>query len=182
MGQINVGIDNNTNVPVLTGNWLPPGAKIYQYALTDAAGVATANNFFSWFNPVGSGKTMAPLGLIVESHAINPTTSNASMVLQRISAASGGTLVTASTLTKFDPSQADSVSEVRNTNPTVTRTGLSLIGIGPVITPAGGGNASALIAPFGQPPLVPAGTGIVLGTASGDVDQSWNIQLTWMEY
>jgi hypothetical protein len=182
MSQINVGIDNNTNVPILTASWLPPGAKIYQYALVDEANTAAAKNFISHMNPAGSGKTMSPLGLVVDSHTIGATNIGSSLSLQRISAASAGTLVAASTLTKFDPAQADSASEIRNTNPTVTRTGLALIGIGPVIVTAGGGNVPSLVAPFGIPPIIPPGTGIVFGTATGDVDQLWNIQYTWMEY
>ena len=182
MSQINIGIDNNANIPLLTQGWLPNGAKIYQGCLVDDPGVAAANNHMSLFNPAASGKTLVPLGFVLDSHSIAATTATGSMTIFRTSAASAGTLFAANTVTRFDPSAADPVGELRTGNPTVTTTGRVLIGIAPAIFAGGGGSNPAFITPTGGFPLIPAGTGIVFGTASGDTDQRWNLQLTWMEY
>ena len=178
-----VRLDNNASVPVLTQSWLPAGAKVYQVALVDEPNTAGAKNFLSHFNPVSSGKVHAPLGFVMDSHCVAATNVNDSMTIFRTTAASGGTQYAANTITKFDLSAPDTTAEIRVSNPTVTTTGRVLIGIGPAIYPGGGGTQPSFVTPAGGAfPLIPAGTGIVFGTATGDTDQRWNIQYTWMEF
>lgn len=171
MSQLNVSIDT-----------LPPGARVYQFSLVDTPGVVAANNYFSWFNPVASGKLLFPLGLVAQSYASGPASSVNSMQLFRISAASAGSLVTASSITRWQPGiDPDPVGQIRTTNPTVTTTGLPLLGIAPYNGSGGGGTVSSLVAPFDLPPLIPQGTGVVFGTAGGSAALLWNVQFTWME-
>lgn len=178
-----VRLDNNAAVPVMTQSWLPPGARVYQVALVDEPNTAAAKNFLSHFNPVGSGKTHAPLGFVMDSHCTAATNVNDSMTIFRTTAASGGTQYAANTLTRFVPSDPDPTAEIRVSNPTVTTTGRVLIGIGPAIFPGGGGTQPSFVTPAGGAfPIIPAGQGIVFGTATGDTDQRWNIQYTWMEF
>lgn len=181
MGQLNVTIDN-ASTPVLTQAFLPAGARIYQGCIVDDLGTVAAKNFMSLFNPVASGKTLVPLGFVMDCHTNAATTSDASMTIFRTSAASVGTLFAANTVTRFVPTDPDPVAEVRVANPTVTATGRVLIGIAPAIYPGGGGGNPAFVTPSGGFPIIPAGTGIVFGTSAGDVDQRWNLQLTWMEF
>lgn len=178
-----VRLENNANSPVLTQGWLPAGAKVYQVALVDDPGTAAAKNYLSHFNPVGSGKTHSPLGFVLDSHCTAATNVNDSMTIFRITAASAGTQYAANTITKFNPADPDTTAEIRVSNPTVTTTGRVLIGIGPAIFPGGGGTQPSFVTPAGGAfPIIPAGTGIVFGTAAGDTDQRWNLQYTWMEF
>jgi hypothetical protein len=170
------------NAVLSTQTFLPVGSRIYQAALVDDPGVVAANNYLSLFNPIGSGKTLAPLGFVLDSHSTAATTAIASMTIFRTNAASAGTQYAANTITRFVPSDPDPVAEVRVLNPTVTTTGRVLIGIAPSIFPGGGGSNPAFITPSGGLPTIPAGTGIVFGTAGGDTDQRWNLQLTWIEF
>lgn len=181
MAQMNVALDTLTS-PVQTQAFLPAGARVYQACLVDSPGVVAANNFLSLFNPVASGKSLVPLGFIIDCHDVAATNIGSSMTIFRTSAASVGTLFAANTVTRFVPSDPDPVAEVRVANPTVTTTGRVLIGIPPAINPGGGGTNSTFVTPAGSFPIIPAGTGIVFGTASGDTDQLWNLQLTWIEF
>lgn len=181
MAQMDVSI-NTTTAPLQTQNFLPSGAKVYQACLVDTAGVAAANNFLSLFNPAASGKTLVPLGFVIDCHDTGVTNIGSSMTIFRTSAASAGTQFAANTITRFVPGDPDPVGEVRTANPTVTTTGRVLIGIPPAINAAGGGTNATFVTPAGAFPLIPAGTGIVFGTATGDTDQLWNLQLTWMEF
>jgi hypothetical protein len=162
---------------------LPSGAHVYQFAMVDTPGVVAANNFLSHFNPAASGKTAAPLGLVIQPYAINNSSTPNSMTLFRTSAASVGTLISAATITRWNPGiDPNPVTEIRTGNPTVTTTGLALIGIAPIVSSGASSNSAALVAPFTIPPTLPNSTGLVFTTAAGNVNQLWNIQYTWMEF
>lgn len=161
----------------------PAAQNFYLFGIADTPGVVAANNFLSLFNPLGSGKTITIYGLGVVAWASAATTASVSMNVFRTTAASAGTLVAASTLPKFNTSQADSIADVRTGNPTVTTTGLSLQATPPAITSAGSGagpQAAGTVAGAASFILAP-GQGIVCRTASGDVDQLWNIRVFWAE-
>ena len=64
---------NTTVTPVQTQSFLPAGAKVYQACLVDTPGVAAANNFLSLFNPGASGKSLVPLGFVVDCHDVLAT-------------------------------------------------------------------------------------------------------------
>jgi|SRR5215472_451278 len=162
---------------------LPHDARIYQYAMVDTPGVVAANNFFSWFNPANSGKVVQPLGLVVQCYSPSNSVSSNSLVLYRTSSESGGSLVAASNITKYNPNDATNpVATIRTSNPTVVTSGIALVGIAPVQSTGGGTVVPVVLAPFGFPPTIPMGTGLVFGTAGGSTSQLWNIQLTWWEF
>lgn len=161
----------------------PAGAKFYTHALADVAGVVAANNYLSLFNPSGSGKTMVLYQLIVAPYATGATTATASLNAFRTTAASGGTLVAASTVNRFVTADPDPVVEVRTGNPAATTVGATLIGTPPAVTAAAGG-ASATVAatPSGASFVIVPGQGVVFRTALGNVNQLWNINITWAEF
>lgn len=76
-------------------------SPVYLYTLNEAAGVVAANNFLSVFNPSGSGKSVVALGALYASYTAGSTLATASLLTKRITAASAGTLVSASTIARF---------------------------------------------------------------------------------
>lgn len=174
---------NSVSNPLYVTDGMPTNTLFYTHAVTEAIGVVTANNFLSIFNPVGSGKVMTFYRIVVFPWATAATATTRSMTVQRITAASGGTLIAASNISKFTTTQANSIAEVRQSNPTVTTIGLPTLSFPPAITSAGSGvtNASTIVPPTGASFHCLPGEGIVFATAAGDVDQLWNLGAAWSE-
>lgn len=182
MSQVNVNLDNAF---VSTVTYFPPGTKFYQYALADVPGVVAANNFFSLLNPVGSTKTITPIQTICQSYCTTNTTASGSMVIKRITAHSGGTLIAASSINRPDITQSDPVAEVRSSNPTVTLNATFPIpfdAIAPIISTGGGNVTASFVAPPAGLSVVTAGNGFVFSTPSGATSQFWNLRFVWGEY
>lgn len=170
-------------IGVTTGG-VPESSKFYITTLIDAPGVVAANNFLSLFNPVGSGRNVVVFFAQTIPWATAATTADASMNVFRTTAASAGTLTTASTIGRFITTDGSPVAEVRTGNPTVTTTGQALLGTPPAITSAGSGTSGGSVSnstPGASFLLVP-GEGIVWRTTLGDVDQRWNLQIIWAEF
>jgi hypothetical protein len=167
----------------ITIDALPPGALIFQAGIADTPGVVAANNFVSLFNPVGSGITIGALGFIVQSYTTGNSTSSNSLQTIMTTAASGGTLLAASQIYKFDSGQRNSKAEWRTGNPTVTTTGLPILSIAPINASSGGATIPALLSPGGgAPPVLHPGEGVVYRTAGGNTSQMWNIVQVWVEF
>lgn len=153
----------------------------YLFVLYDTLGVVLANNFISIFNPVGSGRAFTGLQLIVSSYSPGNTAVAKSLLTKRITAASGGTLVSASTIPRFRTDFPDPVTQIRTGNPTVTTTGLVLSAISPVISLGAGESGNTLAPPPGASFIHKPGEGAVIYTEAGDIDQMWNITIVWTE-
>jgi hypothetical protein len=183
-GAMPMSVANNAvNNPIYVTTGAPAGVQFYTYSLIEAAGVVASNNFLSLFNPIGSGKTVLVDRLVVAPWATAATAATRSMTTQRITAASAGTLVAAANIPKFSTTFTNSVLEIRTTNPTVTTTGIPVLGFPPAITSAGSGVSASgvVLPPQGTELQLLPGEGIVFNTAAGDVDQLWNINLAWEE-
>lgn len=159
------------------------GVSFYSTALADLPGVVAANNFLSLFNPVGSGKTITLYALNVVPWASALTASAVSMSLFRVSAASVGTLIAAANVNRMDTTSANPVAEVRTGNPTVTTVGTMLSAFPPALSAAktGANVPTPAIAPNSASFVMAAGQGLVIRTASGDVNQLWNLAIAWSE-
>lgn len=153
----------------------------YLYSLNDVAGVAAANNYFSVFNPVGSGYIHIAFELIVSTYAAGVTASQNSLVSRRITGHSGGTLVTDSAVERFVTAHPNPKTEIRFGNPTVTGSGGPLAVVPPVISTGTGTSNTSLAAPPGASFLLTPGQGLVFGTAAGDTDQVWNFTYLFSE-
>lgn len=160
-----------------------PAAPYYAYTLIEAAGTAASNNYLSLFNPVGSGKNLNVVRFIFSPWASGATTTTRSMTVQKITAASGGTVVATNTIPKFSSSSADSVADLRTGNPTVTTTGIPMLGVPPAVSTAGAGvtAVTTILAPLGVPRILAPGEGIVFNVAAGTTGQLWNLNVTWYE-
>lgn len=154
----------------------------YTYGIWEVPGVVAANNFFSLFNPVGSGKTITIQRLTVTPYATAAQTVTNNMQSFRTSAASAGTLIAASAVNKLDTAFPNSVAEVRTGNPTVTTVGQAITAAAPALTNAAAGSSPIVTTPPGGDMFIlHPGEGVVHRTAAGAVAQLWNISMVWTE-
>ena len=153
----------------------------YVYMINDVAGVVAANNFISLFNPVGSGVVFLGLQISVSTYATTVSATPTSLVSKRITAASGGTLISASTIPRFKTSLPDPKTVIRIGNPTVTVVGLGFAPISPIISTGTGVSSSSASPPGNFAFVCSEGEGVVATTAAGNVNQIWNISVVWQE-
>lgn len=154
---------------------------VYGCSFNSLPGVVAANVFFSFMNPIGSGKTVRGGLLTVYNSATGATTVTTPMTFNRIASHSGGVDSSAS-IVAYDPTGPATISQVRLTNPTTTGVGSDILSIAPPIS-AGISQASTLYqfpAPSGYF-VIPPGTGLQLRTAGGTVNQLWSITASWIE-
>ena len=155
---------------------------IYNYCLNDIPGVVAANTFVSFFNPASSTVTMSAILAIVTNYDTGSSQAANSMTNQRITAASGGTLVAASTIPRYAIPLPDPQVQVRIGNPTVTTSGLVTIAYPPPFASIPSiGSSTSVAAPPGTAFLCPPGNGLIFSTAAGATTQMWNITFVWSE-
>lgn len=162
---------------------VPRNYKFYFHTVLDAPGVVAANNFLSVFNPAGSGKAITFFASEVRAYSVGAVSVGTSMTAFRTTAASGGTLIAAASVSRFVTSDPNPVAVVRVDNPTTTNVGLALNGFPPPISSGVGvSSAGSSAAPSGGGFTILPGEGLVATTSSGDIDQRWDITLTWAEF
>jgi hypothetical protein len=156
---------------------------VYAVGLIDAPGVATTNVFASLFNPVGSGRLLAITNLIWGKYVATTATTAASMGFYKITAASAGT-DSSTAITPLNPfSAATAKSIFRTGNPTVTL-GNILLQQAPPLSAGSFNNAPAITIAATTAAgalLLSEGEGIAIRTASGDVNQRWNVTIGFLE-
>lgn len=158
----------------------PAMSGVYIFAPDALPGVLTANNYISVFNPLGSGKTLSLTDLSISSITAGGSAAFDPMRIIRTTSASGGVLQAASAISKYVTAAANTVAQVRTGNPTVTLDGV-LFNAPPAVSssvtpsPMYRPGIPGAYAPFS---LVP-GEGIVFRTTTGDVDQRWNLSVSW---
>lgn len=179
-----LSLDDTSGNPLFTTGVMNPSYKgVYVFSISDVVGVVTAQNHLSLFNPVGSGRTLIFGGVFISSFTVASITLTANSLRGfRITSASGGTLQTNSTaLAKFQTSQPAALAEVRTGNPTVT-TGAAMFAAPLQVGNSVTSPAQAILAPPGSGAFTMAeGEGVVLQTATGDVDSRWNMSFVWAE-
>jgi hypothetical protein len=184
MAENEVRIVNGTTIstPVYSSSVMNPNFKgIYLHSLAAVPGTAALQNFITLFNPVGSGK-MLSLATVALSYTNTATASSIQPVRGwRISAApTGGTLVPATSLVKFQTSQPTPTGVVRIDNPTAVLDA-------PIFnSPPPLDNKSSEVHTVDVPPgtglfSFAPGEGIAISKASGDTTVAWNITLVWIE-
>ena len=169
----------------------PTAQNEYIWASPRVEVAATANqNFFTFFNPVGSGKNAIIKKLAIRVNADTTATYQA-FSWRRLTAASGGTLIAAADLPKKHTSTANTVMEVRWCGAacasaiTTTYAGgtdsrlLTVNGAGTLGQTIGQTEVS--FSPYEKIVLKP-GEGIGFYTeAAGDIDQYVKVSLEWGE-
>jgi len=155
---------------------------VYAFALIDAPGVVAANNFLSLFNPLASGRNLAFSFSATASYVATTSVVAASMGLYRTTTSTGGVDSSAS-IAKLASAYPAPVGVVRTGNPTVTL-GNALNSVPPPLSAGSftSGDAITINATSTANTLVLApGEGVVFRTASGDVNQRWNLTIAWAE-
>ena len=95
----------------------------YHIDVGPIAGTATANYVYvAFFNPSGSGRTALIKRIAIRADA-NGTGNYVNLTLRRITAASGGTLISGANIPKKNSNSVNSVIEIRYAGPTVTFAG-----------------------------------------------------------
>jgi hypothetical protein len=183
MAEMRVAIDSASQ-PLYTLPAQPTG-NFYTFNLPDVPGVVATNNFVSLFNPAASGKTIVIYRATIVPWASAGATTDVSMKVYRTaSTPSGGSVVAAANIPKFDSAAPSSIADLRTTNPTVT------LGVGPIfssppaVTSAGAGAQASFVSeiPAGASFVLHAGEGVVAQTSSGNVNELWNFSVTWLEF
>lgn len=102
-----------------------PASLDYMVDIGPINGSTTANYVYSsFFNPVGSGRTIAIKHIAIRSNTASSTASNyVNLTVRRITAASVGTQIATTNIPKKNTSSSDSIAEVRYNGPTVTLAG-----------------------------------------------------------
>ncbi len=175
------GASTNPLPVILTAN--PQIDGTYIYSIANVAGTVASNNFITLFNPVGSGKNIVVGGMFISTVAAAGTAATQPMRIHRISAApTGGVLVTAPEVFKFNTGNPDPVAVVRTGNPTAVLGPAASNTPPPVTTGAGGGQfVHEVDPPTGTTVLLAPGEGVAVNNAAGDTAQRWNISLAWAE-
>jgi hypothetical protein len=189
-GQMNINLVDADGHPVRIssdGRLLtapaPEDYQFYFHAAIDMPGVVAANTFLSIFNPVGSGKTVSFFSIAPDSYATGASSTPSSLVVDRTTAASGGTQIAAANINKLITIQPNSIAEVRTNNPTITKSGITLYSWPPPLATGVGGSSSAYSSvPPGQGFFCLPGQGIALSTPAGNINQVWSIKVTWAEF
>lgn len=162
-------------------NSVPRGVYIATFA--DVSGVVAANTFLSVFNPSDSGVRHVAQSLRIANYATGAVAVAVSMLSFRVTAASGGTLMTTSDVNRFDTAMPDPKAEVRSGNPTVTKLNQPFTFKSPILsTGVGNTNAADLRTPTGDLLLIRPGEGMCLSTSAGDLAQRWSFDYVWAEY
>lgn len=161
----------------------PENYNFYFYSLIDTPGVVATNNFMSIFNPVGSGKTISFFAIAIDSYSGGASGTTVSLKVDRISAASGGTLANQADINKIATVEPNSIAQLRTGNPTVTKVGTSLYSWPPPISTGSGAGATVTSTPPpGEGFYCLPGEGIVFSTSAGNTNQFWSIKPTWAEF
>ena len=156
----------------------------YVYGMIDVPGVVASNNFLAIFNPLTSTVVHAAVEIGLTCYSLAQVQTGASLAAYRITAASAGTLVSASSVNKFHSVSPAPQTQVRIANPTVTRLNNTPLAFkAPVVAGTGGGNSGTVevTAPASNTFILVPGEGLVFNTASGDTDELWNIVYSWVE-
>lgn len=161
----------------------PENYQFYFHSLIDAPGVVAANTFMSIFNPGSSTKVISFFSVAPDSYSSGASSTPTSLVVNRITAASGGTLITAADINKLITTEDNSIAEVRTGNPSTTVAGLPLYSWPPPLATGVGGTSSAYSSvPPGQGFFCLPGQGIAFSTSAGNTNQVWSIKVTWAEF
>lgn len=175
------GASTNPLPVILTAN--PQIDGTYILSIANVPGTVAAQTFITLFNPVGSGKNVIVGGMFISTVAAAGTSATQPTRIHRISAApTGGAVVPASDIFKFNTANPDPTAVLRINNPSVVLLAPASNTPPPVTTGAGGGQfVHEVDPPTGTTVLLAPGEGVAVHNSAGDTAQRWNISLAWAE-
>ena len=149
-------------------------------------GVATANYVYvAFFNPSGSGRTALIKRIAIRADAV-AAANYVNLTLRRITAASGGTLISGGDIPKKNNDSSNSVINIRHTGPTVTFAGTTNSRILGQPMPGNVGRFYSVrditFGPNDEKLVIQPGEGVaVYQEAAGAVDQRIRVYFEWEE-
>jgi hypothetical protein len=156
----------------------------YVFSQAQHTGTAAAHNHVALTNPTGSGKLVLVAGVFISQVIVADVVATADPMRGYLATAvSGGTLESTSAIGKMRSTMPNPVGEIRTEGMTATL-GAALFNSPPLIGASKGSSPFVhqvpATLPAGSLTLLP-GESMVLRTESGDVDQRWNLSITWSE-
>lgn len=188
-GNDNVLIDIAASAVPLTVNGTigtfattnPAFIGVYSQSVIDAPGTVALNNYIALFNPVASGRLVLGLSLTASTYSTSTVSAAQSLIAIRITAQSGGTLVAAANVNRFDTNSVNPVTEVRIGNPSATTTGSAFVGFPPALGAGAQSPVTTVTPPSGTFGFFHPGQGFLVQVPVGNANQLWDIQFTWAE-
>lgn len=177
-----VRVQNPPVDPVYVVPTVNPYIKgVYIHSIANVVGTVEPQTFVTLFNPVGSGKTFG-LGSVAISYSNTmPSTNTVPMRGHRISAApTGGTLIAAADIQRFNTMQVNPAGIVRVDNPTVTLGGAVFNSPAPIDNRSSNVH-TVEVPPNSGPFIMLPGEGIAIHKASGVTSAVWNVTIVWGE-
>lgn len=154
---------------------------VYLHSIANQPGTVASNTYMTLFNPVGSGRTLTYGTVATSATNTGPSTDIAPLRGYRISAApTGGTLIAASALGRFNTSQPDPTGVIRIGNPTATF-GTPLFNVPPLLDNRSSNVHTTDIPPGAGPFVFRPGEGLAINVSAGNTSMAWNITLVWAE-
>lgn len=158
----------------------PRPQGIYLHSIAEVQGTVEPQTFMTVFNPVGSGRNLALATVAISYSNTNPATEPAPMRGWRISAASGGTLIAAADIAKFNTLASNSVAQVRVGNPTATLVQPVFNSPAPIDNRSS--NVHSVDIPAGATFLIRPGEGLAIHKEAGITSAFWNVTTVWAEF
>lgn len=179
-----VRIENATtsgNPVFTTGTVNPAITGVYLHSIANVSGTVASQNFITLFNPVGSGKSLSLGTVAISSTNTTPSTETSPLRGWRTSSApTGGTLIAASSMARFNTLQADPVGVIRVDNPAATLDA-ALFSSPPLVDHRSSIVHTVDIPPGAGPFLFRPGEGLVINKPVDVISTSWNITVVWAE-
>jgi hypothetical protein len=162
---------------------------VYSHMDSQIPGTVGAKELYTLFNPAASGRTVHVVRIMARQYAAAAATALAAARMHFLTSSSGGVLVPAIIIPRYKSGYPDPVAESRTGNPTVTidyaDSPFNSIP-SPIVMTAVGSYSAAI---YDWIPRIEEeeielleGEGIGFRTNSGDVDQRYDIGVTWLEY
>jgi hypothetical protein len=158
----------------------PKPQGVYLHSIAGVQGTVAPQTFITLFNPVGSGKNITLATAAISYSNTMPATDPAPLRGWRISAASGGTLIAAASIAKFNTLYPNSVAQVRIADPAVTLTQALFNSPAPIDNRSS--SVHTVDVPAGAAFIMRPGEGIALRRETGVTSTFWNITLVWAEF
>ncbi|MEN9551777.1 MAG: hypothetical protein RI935_154 [Candidatus Parcubacteria bacterium] len=182
-------VDTIFSSPSKASAAINPNEKEYMLDVGPVNGSVSANYVYSaFFNPAGSGKTVAIKRLAIRSDTVSTSTASnyVNLSARRISASSLGTQILAADFPQKNASSSNSIAEIRHSGPTVTFSGTADSRIlGQPLSGAVGAYYSSRNITFGDQDekiILQPGEGIaVYQEAAGTVGTSIRVLYEWEE-
>ncbi len=178
-----VAIASGQAIGAFTAN-NPNWAGIYSFATVDTSGVAAANfNYVTLFNPTGNSRNLILVESTVIRYSIAASTIPSNLRMERITAVSGGIVISSSTINKYDTTSPVESADVRTSNPSIIE-GARVATFGNNQITGGGNTTNGFRQTFTPKAIfiLRPGEGVAIGQdRSGDTVVQNNFEIIWAE-